>query len=620
MTSRALPFLTLCLLAACPAASPHPLSPGGDRDEDGVINSEDCEPSDPTITHKTFQNSCGDGISCSAQREECDDGNDDNGDACLSTCMLAFCGDGFPRSDRSADEAGFEECDDGNDDSSDRCLGNCRIARCGDSFLQTGLEDCDDGNSEDQDACVACQAARCGDGFQRLDLAEGTAGYEACDDGNNAENDGCRTDCSLAHCGDGILRLDLEDWHPDFEACDDGNDDENDACLNNCQLARCGDGQLRRRRYEAGEAIELLRADSLYEDCEAEGLSRPEDCGSDCRWAPIDDLWSGPCALSQDRRLKCWGSGLSADPEAMRSLPTEILRADGEALDQVLDFTNSAQGHCARRAPHQLWCWRNMNVYFEGQPAAVRATLIETGAEDLMGVAAVNTTLCQRRLSGQVTCQGSGALGVGLDRLDLRLTPQTVEAVGDVVQLEADGRAFRTSMVCARQADGRVACWGDNWGFGSEFGTFGLQAQPEHLESPFFLEGVSDATHLAVTNGDICVVQNGQVHCLVPTEELWRVPAADLGEIRRVDFSLGRCLITVAGRMDCGLYSYHYHELVQTLLGVERTVKIGWGRCARLQGGSVACWGGNNDGSLGNGRRGEDELRLTPQVVVGLED
>ena len=40
--------------------------------------------------------SCGNGIVESP--EECDDGNADNTDACLNTCVHAYCGDGFSRS------------------------------------------------------------------------------------------------------------------------------------------------------------------------------------------------------------------------------------------------------------------------------------------------------------------------------------------------------------------------------------------------------------------------------------------------------------------------------------------------------------------------------------------
>jgi cysteine-rich repeat protein len=52
--------------------------------------------------------------------EQCDDGNLDDADACLSTCRRAKCGDGIVH-------IGVEECDDGNDDNTDGCTDECEI-------------------------------------------------------------------------------------------------------------------------------------------------------------------------------------------------------------------------------------------------------------------------------------------------------------------------------------------------------------------------------------------------------------------------------------------------------------------------------------------------------------
>lgn len=51
--------------------------------------------------------------------EECDDGNLDNTDSCLNTCLDASCGDGYLWS-------GVEECDDGNTVSGDGCSSSCK--------------------------------------------------------------------------------------------------------------------------------------------------------------------------------------------------------------------------------------------------------------------------------------------------------------------------------------------------------------------------------------------------------------------------------------------------------------------------------------------------------------
>ena len=132
----------------------------------------------------------------------------------------AVCGDG-------AVQAG-EECDDGNEDDGDACLSTCEAAVCGDGAVQVGIEECDDGNEDDGDACLSsCAKAKCGDGAVQ-------AGVEACDAGPDngfGIYGGCTPWCTLGpHCGDGIL-------HPQ-EGCDDGNNgDDRDGCVDGCVLA-----------------------------------------------------------------------------------------------------------------------------------------------------------------------------------------------------------------------------------------------------------------------------------------------------------------------------------------------------------------------------------------------
>ncbi len=54
--------------------------------------------------------------------------------------------------------SGDEQCDDGNNDDSDACLTTCKKAICGDGKIYKGQEVCDDGNTKDGDACSAdCQ-------------------------------------------------------------------------------------------------------------------------------------------------------------------------------------------------------------------------------------------------------------------------------------------------------------------------------------------------------------------------------------------------------------------------------------------------------------------------------
>ena len=112
-----------------------------------------------------------------------DNGNADDTDDCLATCIAASCGDGNVH-------AGVEACDDGNMIDTDDCLQTCEAAACGDGVVHEGVEECDDGNMVDNDACRnTCKLPKCGDGVKQMG--------EECDDGNIADNDGCTSACTV---------------------------------------------------------------------------------------------------------------------------------------------------------------------------------------------------------------------------------------------------------------------------------------------------------------------------------------------------------------------------------------------------------------------------------------
>lgn len=89
---------------------------------------------------------CGDGVR--EDLEECDDGDNLDGDGCSATCDIEpFCGDGTT-------DAG-EECDDGNNTNGDNCSATCVIEPyCGDGNVDP-QEACDDGNNNPSDGCSA---------------------------------------------------------------------------------------------------------------------------------------------------------------------------------------------------------------------------------------------------------------------------------------------------------------------------------------------------------------------------------------------------------------------------------------------------------------------------------
>ncbi len=243
---------------------------------DAVLNSGDetspwyFSSNDPVIVYPIITPVCGNGIVDPG--EECDDGNQDNFDACRNDCTLPFCGDGIVDAGEQCDDGNMdntdgcrndctvpvcgdgivdpgEECDDGNLVETDGCHSDCTVARCGDGYLDPG-EQCDDGNNIDGDGCQAnCMYPICGDGI--LDAGE------QCDDGNNISGDGCNANCGNEFCGDGILTPP--------EQCDDGNNIDGDGCQANCMNPRCGDGIL-----DAGEQCDdgnNINGDGCQADC-----------------------------------------------------------------------------------------------------------------------------------------------------------------------------------------------------------------------------------------------------------------------------------------------------------------------------------------------------------------
>src|SRR5690606_35678125 len=107
-----------------------------------------------------------------------------------------------------------EECDDGNANENDSCLTSCEWNWCGDSQVYTTVtdlanpnpvEECDDGedgsvacNGSDVEPQQQCKRIVCGDGV--ISLAAG----ETCDPKHpDFEDGGCSADCVVTTCGNG---------------------------------------------------------------------------------------------------------------------------------------------------------------------------------------------------------------------------------------------------------------------------------------------------------------------------------------------------------------------------------------------------------------------------------
>ena len=157
-----------------------------------------------------FTGYCGDGNIDSSAGEQCDNGTAMNTGAyggCTSTCILApRCGDGIASAP--------EQCDQGAQNGGAICSSTCTL-KCGNGVLDGG-EQCDNGAAMNTGGYGKCRAdcqlgPRCGDGI-RNDAAE------QCDDGKNDGSYGnCAPMCLLGpRCGDTTVQT------ASGEVCDKG--------------------------------------------------------------------------------------------------------------------------------------------------------------------------------------------------------------------------------------------------------------------------------------------------------------------------------------------------------------------------------------------------------------
>lgn len=195
-------------------------------------------------------------------------------------------------------QEGEEECDEGDQVDGDGCDASCRIEECGNNrvdryeYCDPGTGTAEDGfaNFASEDCNIYCDWSWCGDGIidEGYDYTSEQAFAESCDDGNNDNGDGCAQDCTLEGCGNGIEDTIGTDPYGDdiYESCDDGNLTSGDGCSEYCESEWCGNGET-----DAGE-----ECDQWYEDEGGRLVVDTEICDVDCTFAGCGDGYTNTAA------------------------------------------------------------------------------------------------------------------------------------------------------------------------------------------------------------------------------------------------------------------------------------------------------------------------------------
>ncbi len=290
------------------------------------------------------------------------------------------------------------------------------------------------------------------------------------------------------------------------------------------------------------------------------------------------------CALRHGAAISCWGSNLA---EQLGGATTDFRSTRPATLPSLGDVVDLAAGGghtCALTSGGEVACWGDdSRGQLGGRASATHR--VRFARPELPGVAQISAgwlhTCAVLDADGRVACWGENREGqLGAGALDATAVPVEVPGVRDAVQVAAGDHH-----TCAVLGSGAVWCWGRN-----DFGQLG-DGTTGPVSGPVEVRGLDDAVEVAAGHEHTCALRRtGEVAC-------WgRADRGQLGLVLDETYSPVPAMA---------------HEL-----GGVRQVAAGWRHaCARRSSGEVLCWGRNVEGQLGVGTH---EAEKTPTRVVGL--
>ncbi len=476
---------------------------------------------------------CGNGIAEPQNGEECD-GLDYKGSppapgaTCNLDCEWEWCGDGEVNNGEVCD---YNASPTGAPNGS-YCTTSCTLEPlCGDGTWDPTIETCDYSDPDDTGApagqycTTSCTLEPlCGDGT----INNG----EECDDGprnSDTELDACRTDCTLPYCGDGIINQSNEEC--------DGEEHCNDDCVYD---PYCGDGIVQKNE----ECEPGVNAGCL-DDCTYPLIPPPGVLFAVDRADLITAGIGHTCALTDTEGLECWGlndSGQVGDSSFVDKLaPVDVVGIDPTT---VIGLVSGIHHTCVLTSANDVYCW-GLN--------------------------------------------SSGQLGDGT--IDNSNVPVYVDGLeGRIISVSA-GAEF----TCALNSANEVFCWGNNSSGQLNDGT------EDHSSVPVKTTTVSSDTVL-ISGGSIelqGITSDGAV-------QLWNsqpiIPVTGYPEdnntfVAADRFTEGGCSMTNTGDVNCwgGITNA---EVVGAV--VSDMLASGQGHACTMKAEGLVCWGSNSNGQLGD--------------------
>ncbi len=289
------------------------------------------------------------------------------------------------------------------------------------------------------------------------------------------------------------------------------------------------------------------------------------------------------CAVIDDGTVKCWGRDVAGElGDAGASGIHALSPVSVVGITDAVQVAASQQSTCVVRSTGTVSCWGS-NVYGQlgnGTNIGSNVPVAVSGLTNAVAVDMNSIHVCALTAGSNVKCWGYnlyGELGNGNSGPGASTnTPVTVTLGGifPVALSNVVAIGVGNTHSCAVIADGTVRCWGAGFDGGLGNGSYADQSHPVTVT------GLSDAVDVSLGSSSSCALRaTGGVRC-------WGTNT--YGELGH---GAGPMTNTPSA---VGLFPFYLGNAIAMDSGFDNT-------CVAKGDGTIACWGLNADGQLGDG-------------------